>query len=257
MIFDRFLQLPYRCARKQHANGCHLSDLLRDLHGALVVSCQADPGSPLADPSHIVAIAAAVVAGGARAVRIEGFTNISAVKARIAVPVIGLVKSPRAGSEVYITPALEDIDEVAGAGADIIAFDGTARPRPVTVGALVDAVHRQGRIAMADISTVEEARSALAAGADVVGTTMAGYTSYSRGDPGPDFGLMQALQRVSIPFIAEGRIWTLDDALRCLELGANFVVVGSAITRPTMIAEHFSKGIAARHKATHARGAQS
>jgi N-acylglucosamine-6-phosphate 2-epimerase len=200
----------------------------------------------LAHPEHISAIAEAVVAGGASAIRAEGLANIRAIRARVRVPIIGLVKTQRPDTDVYITPSVEDVDDLAAAGADIIALDATARPRPVDVAMLIPAVHRQGRLAMADISTVDEARSALSAGADAVSTTMAGYTSYSQGETGPDFALMYALQRAGIPFVAEGRVWTLDEALKCFELGASFIVVGSAITRPAMITQRFVEGIAAR-----------
>jgi len=226
-----------------------LSDLLHALQGTLVVSCQADRGSPLGDPSHISAMAEAVVAGGATAIRTEGLANIAAIKERVAVPVIGLVKTKRPDTQIYITPLIEDVMAIAQAGADIIAFDATARPRPVPVAKLVEAVHAQGRLAMADISTVDEAVAALADGADVVSTTMAGYTSYSSGGEGPDFGLMRALQRAGVPYVAEGRIWTIENAQACLALGASFIVVGSAITRPTLITERFSRSIADRRDA--------
>lgn len=220
-----------------------LSNLLDRLQGSLVVSCQADEGTPLADPSHISAMAAAAVAGGASAIRTEGIANIVAVKSRVAVPVVGLIKREHAGTDIYITPTVADIDDIANAGADIIAFDATDRTRPVSVADLVKSVHAYRRLAMADISTVEEARSALAAGADVVSTTMAGYTNYSKGGEGPDFRLMRALQSAGIPFVAEGRIWTTEDAQRCMELGASFIVVGSAITRPALITERFFRAI--------------
>jgi N-acylglucosamine-6-phosphate 2-epimerase len=224
---------------------CELSNLLHGLRGTLVVSCQADAGTPLADPAHLSAMAAAVVAGGASAIRTEGLANIAAIRARVSVPVIGLVKRAHPGTEIYITPTLDDVRGIAEAGADVIAFDATSRPRPVHVANLVEAAHAAGRLAMADISTVDEARAALAAGADVVSTTMAGYTSYSKGDDGPDFGLMRALQTLEIPFVAEGRVWTVEDAQKCVELGATFIVVGSAITRPTLITERFARSISA------------
>jgi N-acylglucosamine-6-phosphate 2-epimerase len=214
------------------------------LDGTLVVSCQADAGSPLDAPEHIGALAASVVEGGASAVRIEGVTNITTVSGRVAVPVIGLVKTQHAGTDVYITATVEDVQAIAGAGAEIIAFDATRRPRPVNVPTLIEAVKRRGCLAMADISTAEEAELAMAAGADVVSTTMAGYTDYTRGQTGPDFSLMDALGRAGIPFVAEGRIWTPEDALRCLQLGARFIVAGSVITRPTLITRHFIEQIA-------------
>lgn len=200
------------------------------------------------------------MAGGASAIRTEGLANVRAIRARVLVPIIGLVKRHRPDTDIYITPTIEDVNDIAAAGADIIAFDATARPRPVPVARLIDAVHRQGRLAMADISTVGEAKSALAAGADVVSTTMAGYTSYtsySQSNSGPDFTLMQALNRAGIPFAAEGRVWTLAEGLKCFDLGASFIVVGSAITRPTMITQRFAESIAARTQAAAPRKALS
>ena len=216
-----------------------MPELLKTLSGALVVSCQADAGTPLDSPEHIVAIAAAVAEGGASAVRIEGLRNIEAVRRSVDVPVIGLVKLRRDDTEVYITPTADDVRRVAQAGAHIVAFDATRRPRLADVPTLTEAAKAHGCLAMADISTLEEARSAMAAGADVVSTTMAGYTSYSSAGEGPDFALMSALRNAGVPFGAEGRIWTPEEALRCFELGAHFVVVGSAITRPTLITQRF------------------
>ena len=217
------------------------------------MSCQADAGSPLDAPEHIGALAASVVEGGASAVRIEGVTNITTVIARVAVPVIGLLKTQRAGTDVYITATVEDVEAIATAGAHIIAFDATQRPRPVDVPTLIGAIKGHGCLAMADVSTVEEAELAMIARADVVSTTMAGYTDYTRGQTGPDFALMGALGRAGIPFVAEGRIWTPEDALRCLQLGARFIVAGSVITRPTLITRHFIERMASGAAQIHRR----
>lgn len=225
------------------------SQLLHDLRGTLVVSCQADAGTPLDGPEHIAALAASVVAGGASAVRIEGLRNIAAVRSAVDVPVIGLVKKRCADTDVYITPTVEDVRAIAAAGASLVAFDATDRPRPASIRALVAAAHGAACLAMADVSTAAEARAALAGGADIVSTTMAGYTPYSRNGGGPDFALMEALARAGLPFAAEGRVWTPEEALRCFEIGADFVVVGSAITRPTLITERFTGRIAGQRDA--------
>ena len=68
-----------------------------------------------------------------------------------------------------------------GPGARIVAFDATIRARPTSVAALVAAIHGEGALAMADISSVAEAEAAIAAGVDLVGTTLSGYVG-----PGPD-----------------------------------------------------------------------
>ena len=45
-------------------------------------------------------------------------------------------------------------------------------------------------------------------------------------------------------FVAEGRIWTPQEAVRCFELGARFIVVGGAITRPDAITRRFANEVA-------------
>lgn len=212
---------------------------LTRLAGKLVVSCQADAGMPLDGESYILALARSVVLGGAAGIRIEGAQNVRAVRAVLPVPIIGIVKDRRPDSPVYITSRTKEVDALADAGADIIAFDATDRPRPETVAALCQAVHARGLAAMADISTLAEAETALAAGAEVVGTTLAGYTDHSRQLDGPDFALMQDLAKRDLPFVAEGKIWTPQEACRAFEIGAQFVVVGSAITRPDVITRYF------------------
>jgi N-acylglucosamine-6-phosphate 2-epimerase len=220
--------------------------LLESLTGQLVVSCQAASGSPLEPVQHIVALAQAAVLGGAKAVRIEGVGNVAAVRAAVTVPIIGIVKAMRADSDVFITTTSADVVALSEAGADIIAFDATRRPRPETVASLCGTVQQRGRASMADISAIDEAKAAIAAGADLVGTTLSGYTDYSPALEGPDFELMQELRHGGVSFAAEGRIWTPDEAARAIALGARSVVVRSAITRPDVIARRFSDAVVRR-----------
>lgn len=218
---------------------------LDDLRGQLVVSCQAAADSPLADVSHIVAMARAALKGGGKGVRVEGVANLTAVRRAVDAPIIGIVKATHPNTDVFITATSAEVAALADRGADIIAFDATRRARPEPVTQLTSAVHARGRIAMADISTLDEAKAAIADGADFVGTTLSGYTPYSPGLVGPDFELLRELGRSGLPFVAEGRIRTPEEARRTLELGAIFVVVGSAITRPDVIARSFADAIAA------------
>ncbi|TPM19956.1 putative N-acetylmannosamine-6-phosphate 2-epimerase [Mesorhizobium sp. B2-3-3] len=220
-------------------------DVLARLDGTLVVSCQAESRMPLDAPEHIAAIARSVVLGGAAGVRIEGAANIGAVRRQVSVPIIGLIKARRAGTEVYITPTLANVASIVDAGADIVALDATNRPRPTDLKMMFDAIAQKGRLSMGDVSTLDEARLALDAGASLISTTMAGYTSYSNQQGGPDFPLMEELAGAGLPFVAEGRIWTPQEAVRCFELGARFIVVGGAITRPDAITRHFADKVAA------------
>ena len=215
------------------------------LRGQLVVSCQAAAGTPFEPTIHIVALARSAVLGGAKAVRIEGIDNVRAVRAAVDVPIIGIVKAQHPGFDAFITTQTDEVDGLVDAGAEIIAFDATHRARPVPVADLVAHILGRGRGVMADISTFEEARHAMASGAHVAGTTLAGYTSYSNDIPGPDFALMQALAAARLAFVAEGRIWSPAEAAQALELGAQFVVVGSAITRPDEITRRYAQAMEA------------
>lgn len=217
---------------------------LESLRGSIVVSCQAEPGFPLDDPSHIAALARSVILGGATGVRIQGRDNIAAVRAATDLSLIGLIKVQRPRTDVYITPTIGDVEAVAAAGADIVAFDATSRSRPDGVEALCGAARRAGCLSMADVSSASEGAAAMEAGADIVSTTMAGYTPYSRQQPTADFELMAELARLGVPFAAEGRIRTGEEARRCLDLGAAFVIVGGAITRPDAITRRFVEAAA-------------
>ncbi|MBN9018679.1 MAG: putative N-acetylmannosamine-6-phosphate 2-epimerase [Rhizobiales bacterium] len=217
---------------------------LQRFASSLIVSCQPVPGGPLDHPESVVGFALAALASGAKGLRIEGVANLRAVRAATDAPIIGLIKRDMDTSPVRITPLVEDVIALAEAGADIIAFDATDRVRPVPAAELCALVHARGKLAMADISTIEEARAAIAFGVDLVGTTMSGYT----GGPEPtepDFDLLAAAVALGHPVIAEGRIRVPEQAAEAIRLGAHGVVVGSAITRPEHITTWFADAIEA------------
>lgn len=222
-----------------------LPDALELLRGQLIVSVQADDASPLRATPHIVALSRAALLGGAGGLRLRSASDIAAVRAITGVPIIGLTKQQHANTEVYITATPDEVRQVAQVGADLVAFDATDLPRPFTVAELVQAAHEAGALAMADISTLSEAQAAYHAGADIVGTTMSGYTPHSPQLPAPDFELMAQLREAGIPFIAEGRLNTPDLAALAQKLGAWAVVVGSAITRPDVVTGWFAAALRA------------
>ena len=94
---------------------------------------------------------------------------------------------------------------------------------------------------MADISTSEEGLNCSRLGADILSTTLSGYTKESESDSDkPDFELLSKLVKsVNTPVILEGRIWNPDEVKIAFELGAHSVVIGSAITRPQLITKRF------------------
>ncbi len=220
-------------------------NLYKAIEGKLIVSCQALPDEPL-HGSHIMAqMAVAVTIGGAAAIRANGPDDIRAIRQAVALPIIGLFKDGEHG--VYITPTFQHATAISEAGADAIALDATARPRPdgSTISGIFEQIHTQfKKPIIADVSTLEEGIAAEAAGADFIATTLSGYTDYSPQQIEPDFRLIAALvKNISVPLIAEGRIHTPEDAVKAFDAGAFSVVVGSAITRPRTITARFVTAI--------------
>ena len=129
------------------------------------------------------------------------------------------------------------------AGADVVAFDGTRRPRPnnCTLQEIVSRVKSANRYAMADIATYDEAMYCAELGVDIISTTLSGYTQESLSDSDtPDFELLQKIvENTDVPVILEGRIWEPSQVDKAFELGAHCVVIGSAITRPQLITKRF------------------
>ncbi len=216
--------------------------LLEGMRGGLIVSAQAWPGSAIDDPYVLAAMAAAAQANGAAAVRMQGVANLRAGRARVTLPLIGLIKCEYPGFEPYITPTVREVAEVVEAGAEIVAFDATGRPRPdgTSVENLVDAIHAAGRLAMADCATAADALCAQAAGAEIVATTLCGYTSQTQGTPLPALALLRELCELNCFVICEGGVTTPHDVARAFRAGAGAVVVGTAITNVDWLVREFA-----------------
>jgi N-acylglucosamine-6-phosphate 2-epimerase len=207
---------------------------LPQIKGGLIVSCQAPENTPLGKPVVLAALAEAAVRGGAAGIRANLPQNIRAIRELVQVPIIGIYKHTLPNYPVYITPTLEHARAVVEAGADIVAIDATDRDRPEPLHELIRRIHEElGVPVMADISTLEEGIAAEEMGADLVATTMSGYTPYTqhRRTMGADIALVaQLAQKVTVPVICEGRISSPEEARLALEAGAWAVVVGTAIT---------------------------
>lgn len=225
-----------------------MNNVIDRIKGIVVVSVQAMPSEPLYVESCMTAMMKSVVNGGAGALRVAGGRDVKIAKKLFTLPVIGLTKPnviPKNYKEiVYITPTVKDVIDLVQAGADIIATDATQRPRPngEKLADLFKYIHINNRIAMADISTLEEGIKAKEAGADILSTTLAGYTLESVNSPSkePDFELLkQLVETTKMPVVLEGRIWEPEQVNKAFELGAHCVVIGSAITRPQLITKRF------------------
>lgn len=227
-------------------------ELFSLIKGSVVVSCQATPGEPLylKNDSIMYLMARAAKLAGAKMIRTSSVRDIIAIKEETGLPVIGLIKREYPGYAGRITMTMREVDECMEALADIVSMDCTNCPRGdgLTPGEFLRQVKQKypNIIIMADCATFEEAVAAYEAGADLVGTTMNGYTPQTVGDNRgePNFQLVQRLaQALPCPVIAEGRIHTPEQARHMLELGAWAVVVGGAITRPLEIARRFFEGV--------------
>ena len=229
-----------------------MDNMLERLKGGLIVSCYAgaDFNAEMAVPETMVCVAKSCIAGGAKAIR-TNCENVAAVKAAVDVPVIGLKKIYRSGDMISgdfrITPTLKEVEELIKAGADGVAVDGTVRERydGKTLEQFIGAVKKEfGAFVIADISTVEEGVAAWRCGADMVGTTLSGYTPYSKNplpfgtlpSPEPDYEIIRELRAAGVPYIvAEGRITKGEKMRRALDAGAHSVVIGTSITEPRKI----------------------
>ncbi|MCI1273529.1 MAG: N-acetylmannosamine-6-phosphate 2-epimerase [Clostridiaceae bacterium] len=222
-------------------------DIIRRLKNKVVVSVQAMPSEPLYAEVCINALMKSVIKGGAGALRVAGSRDVKNAKKLFDVPVIGLTKPeviPQNFKEiVYITPTLKQVVELIEAGADVVAFDGTPRPRPegCTLKEIIKHISINDRISMADISTLEEGLNCAELGVDILSTTLSGYTTQSPMlSDKPDFKLLEDLvKNTDLPVILEGRIWEPEEVDKAFELGAHAVVIGSAITRPQLITKRF------------------
>lgn len=217
------------------------------LAGRLVVSCQAYAGEPMLDPRTMTQIAQAAVIGGAAAIRAKGLEDLRMMRGVLQVPLIGLVKVGTEG--VFITPTLADCLAVAETGCEVVALDGTRRPRPdgLTLAQTIAGLKQQypDVLVMADCGSVGDARAAHEAGADLLGTTLAGYTGERPRTDGPDWEVVDEIVALGVlPVVVEGRIHTPADAAEAMRRGAHCVVVGTAITHPATITGWFAKAVA-------------
>ncbi len=222
--------------------------VLESIRGGLIVSCQALENEPLHSSYIMQRMAVAAMWGGAAGIRANTVSDILKIREEVHLPVIGIIKKEYADSEVFITPTLKEVDELASIRPEIIALDGTDRIRPG--GIRLEEFFREVRkrypaqLFMADCSTLEEGIRAADLGFDVIGTTLNGYTAYTKGNALPDIRLIKSLvEKTQKPVIAEGGIWTPEELESVIGTGVLAAVVGTAITRPMDITKRFVKAL--------------
>ncbi|MFR6512738.1 MAG: N-acetylmannosamine-6-phosphate 2-epimerase [Ruminococcus sp.] len=222
--------------------------ILDSIRGGLIVSCQALENEPLHSSYIMQRMAVAAMYGGAVGIRANSVSDILEIRKEVKLPVIGIIKRVYDDSDVYITPSMKEVDELMTVRPEIIALDATKRMRPGKRSledffAEVRAKYPE-QIFMADCSTLEEGLNAAKIGFDILGTTLSGYTSYSKGSELPNMELIQQLvESGEKPVIAEGGIWTPEQLKHILGTGVLAAVVGTAITRPMEITKRFVNAI--------------
>lgn len=226
-------------------------EIYDQIKGGLIVSCQALEEEPLHSSYIMSRMALAAMLGGAAGIRANTVEDITAIRKTVDLPVIGIIKKEYPGSEVYITPTMKEIDALAACGVSIIAMDATnSRLRPRPDNRNLKEVFEEARLKypdqlfMADCSNYEEAMYAAGLGFDFVGTTMNGYTDYTKDVQLPNLELMRRLAvECPKPVIAEGGIWQPDQLKAALDAGVFAAVIGGAITRPMQITQRFVDAI--------------
>ncbi len=222
--------------------------LIESMQGGLIVSCQVQADDPIYTPDMAVKMAEAARWGGAVGIRANSPEQIKAIKQAIPeLPLIGLWKVWHDNTDVFITPTIQEARAVYAAGAEIIALDCTRQKTHEGTVAwdLLTQVKKEipTAIIFADVSNYEEAEHAVRMGADIVAPTLYGYTKATSNIEGPDLREFARMCRNfgnDVYMMMEGHIYTPEDAMKVIYLGAYAVIVGSAITRPHLTTKRFT-----------------
>lgn len=224
-------------------------EILEAIKGQLIVSCQALPEEPLHSSFIMGRMAFAAYQGGSKGIRANTVEDIQEIRKTVNLPIIGIIKKVYEDQpHVYITPTMAEVDALVEEGVEIIALDATKRIHPGNRS--IDELFKEVRakypnqLFMADTSNLEEGLHAAEIGFDLVGTTLAGYTEYTKGIALPPYRLLKDLiEQCPVPIIAEGNVSTPEHCRHAMDMGVHAVVVGSAITRPLEITKKFMKAL--------------
>ena len=103
---------------------------LDQVHGKLIISCQALEGEPLHSSFIMARMARAAKMAGAPAIRANSIVDIQAIQDETGLPIIGIIKKDYPDSDVFITPTLKEMRQVAATGVEVVACQVTGQARP-------------------------------------------------------------------------------------------------------------------------------
>lgn len=216
------------------------------MKGGLIVSCQMEKHAPGYSDDSVALMIQSALWGGACALRVNGLENIKTARRLTDKPVIGLIKVFRDDSDVFMTPSMKEVAAVIEAGADIVAIDGTDRMIDGEKAQLIIPKIKEAYpdvLVLADVRDEVDALESLELGADFVAPTFYRFKADAKSTDIPDWQMFAKMCQVAQGLgyvLMEGKVWTPDDAIKALYYGAHAVVVGSAITRPHIIARRFT-----------------
>ncbi len=215
--------------------------------GEIIVSCQAYEDTPFYGSDNIKRFVESAMMGGAKVVRCCWPNDIKAARSLSDdLIIVGINKTNKTEGghlqDIFITPTFESAKEVIEAGADIVAFDvriteNRSKEDLLSLLSQVSESYPEVGI-MADCATMEDARICVESGkVDILATTLSGMVNK---DPGPDVGLLVEFKKsFDLPVNAEGRVWELADLKLLADGKADMITIGTAITRPHLIAKRF------------------
>lgn len=105
-------------------------EIIKNITGGLIVSCQALPDEPLHSSYIMGRMAVAAVQSGAIGIRANTVQDINEIQKSVSVPIIGIKKQVYENCQVFITPTIKEMREIADTGVDIVACDAILRTRP-------------------------------------------------------------------------------------------------------------------------------
>lgn len=218
------------------------------LKRGLIVSCQPFYGTEtFYDYEFIKRFAMSAEFGGAVGLRIEGPKNIiRLINDGIDIPIIGLIKKFNTNNRISITPSIVEVTELYESGTRIIAIDFTLRERRDRnfYKLFMKEIKQNFRNIdiFADVSTIDEAIIAQYLGVSYVSSTLTGYTEHTKNLTIPNFDILSMFkEQISIPYLAEGGFSSIEDVQKALSYGVRGVIIGTAITRPHILTERYSK----------------